>query len=67
MQTLERQCSEFVKAEDFVVSPDAKDLYTASDIHMLLRMPKNEFNKYVEAGHYLPSKYSQKTLTHQEI
>ena len=59
---LERQCSEFVKAEDFVVSPDAKDLYTASRYTHVIRMPKNEFNKYVEAGHYLPSKYSSEDI-----
>ena len=55
---LERQCSQFVKAEDFVVSPDSKDLYTATRYTHVIRMPKNDFNKYVEAGHYLPSKYS---------
>ena len=55
---LERQCSQFVKAEDFVVSPESKDLYTATRYTQVIRMPKNEFNKYVEAGHYLPSKYS---------
>ena len=59
---LERQCSQFVKAEDFVVSPDAKDLYTASRYTHVIRMPKNEFNKYVEAGHYLPSKYSSEDI-----
>ena len=55
---LERQCSQFVKAEDFVVSPESKDLYTATRYTHVIRMPKNDFNKYVEAGHYLPSKYS---------
>ena len=55
---LDRQCSQFVKAEDFVVSPDSKDLYTAPRYTHVIRMPKNDFNKYVEAGHYLPSKYS---------
>ena len=59
---LERQCSQFVKAEDFVVSPDSKDLYTAPRYTHVIRMPKNEFNKYVEAGHYLPSKYSAEDI-----
>ena len=27
---LDRQCSQFVKAEDFVVSPESKDLYTST-------------------------------------
>jgi hypothetical protein len=55
---LDRQCSQFVKAEDFVVSPESKDLYTSSRYTHVIRMPKNDFNKYVKAGFYLPSKYS---------
>jgi hypothetical protein len=54
---LDRQCSQFVKAEDFVVSPDSKDLYTSNRYTHVIRMPKNDFNKYVKAGFYLPSKY----------
>ena len=54
---LDRQCSQFVKAEDFVVSPESKDLYTSSRYTHVIRMPKNDFNKYVKAGFYLPSKY----------
>jgi hypothetical protein len=60
--SLDRQCSQFVKAEDFVVSPESKDLYTAARYTHVIRMPKNEFNKYVEAGHYLPSKYSSEDI-----
>ena len=59
---LDRQCSQFVKAEDFVVSPDSKDLYTAPRYSHVIRMPKNDFNKYVEAGQYLPSKYSSEDI-----
>ena len=55
---LERQCSQFVKAEDFVVSPESKDLYTSNRYTHVIRMPKNDFNKYVKAGYYLPSKYN---------
>ena len=55
---MDRQCSQFVKAEDFVVSPDSKDLYTAPRYTHVIRMPKNEYNKYVEAGHYLQSDYN---------
>ena len=55
---LERQCSQFVKAEDFIVSPESKDLYTASRYTHVIRMPKNEYNKYVEAGVYLQSNYT---------
>jgi len=55
---LDRQCSQFVKAEDFVVSPESKDLYTSNRYTHIIRMPKNDFNKYVKAGFYLPSKYN---------
>ena len=55
---LDRQCSQFVKAEDFVVSPESKDLYTSNRYTHIIRMPKNDFNKYVKAGYYLPSKYT---------
>ena len=54
---LDRQCSQFVKAEDFVVSPDSKDLYTSTRYTHVIRMPRNDFNKYVKAGYYLTSKY----------
>ena len=54
---LERQCSQFVKAEDFIVSPESKDLYTSLRYTHVIRMPRNDFNKYVKTGHYLPSKY----------
>ena len=54
---LERQCSQFVKAEDFIVSPESKDLYTSSRYTHVIRMPRNDFNKYVKTGHYLTSKY----------
>ena len=54
---LERQCSQFVKAEDFVVSPDSKDLQTSSRYSHIIRMPRNDYNRYVESGFYLPIKY----------
>ena len=54
---LDRQCSQFVKAEDFIVSPESKDLYTSSRYTHVIRMPRNDFNKYVKTGYYLPSKY----------
>ena len=55
---LDRQCSQFVKAEDFIVSPESKDLYTSSRYSHVIRMPRNDYNKYVKSGYYLPSKYS---------
>jgi len=54
---MDRQCSQFVKAEDFVVAPESKDLYTSPRYTHVIRMPKNDFNRYVKNGYYLPSKY----------
>ena len=54
---MDRQCSQFVKAEDFVVAPESKDLYTSNRYTHIIRMPKNDFNKYVKNGYYLPSGY----------
>jgi hypothetical protein len=54
---MDRQCSNFVKAEDFVVAPESKDLYTSPRYTHIIRMPKNEFNRYVQNGYYLPTKY----------
>ena len=50
---LDRQCSQFVKAEDFCVAPDSKDLYTSPRYTHIIRMPKNEYNRYVQNGYYL--------------
>ena len=50
-----RQCSQFVKAEDFVVSPESKDLHTSIRYTHVIRMPKNDYERYVEAGYYLPT------------
>ena len=56
---MDRQCSQFVKAEDFVVAPESKDLYTSTRYTHVIRMPKNDFNRYVKNGYYLPSKYGE--------
>ena len=50
---LERQCSQFVKAEDFVVAPESKDLQTSIRYTHVIRMPKNDYNRYVQSGYYL--------------
>ena len=55
---LNRQKSIFVKAEDFVVAPESNDLQTAPRYTHLIRIPKNDYNRYVEAGYYLQSDYS---------
>ena len=54
---LNRQCSQFIKAEDFVVAPDSKDLYTSPRYTQLIRMPRNDYNRYVASGWYLPIEY----------
>ena len=50
---LERQCSQFVRAEDFVVAPESKDLQTSIRYTHVIRMPKNDYNRYVQSGYYL--------------
>ena len=40
---LDRQCSQFVKAEDFVVAPESKDLYTSPRYTHVIRIPKNDY------------------------
>jgi len=56
---LNRQRSIFVKAEDFVVSPESEDLITSNRYTHVIRIPKNEYNKYVKNGYYLPIKSQQ--------
>ena len=58
---LNRQCSQFIKAEDFVVAPDSKDLYTSPRYTQLIRMPRNDYNRYVASGWYLPIEYAGDT------
>ena len=53
-----RQCSQFIKAEDFVVAPESKDLMTSPRYTQVIRLPKNDYNKYVQSGYYLPSEYT---------
>ena len=55
---LDRQCSDFVKAEDFCVAPESKDLYTSPRYTHIIRMPKNEYNRYVQNGYYLQTEYA---------
>ena len=54
---MDRQCSQFVKAEDFIVAPESKDLYTSPRYTQVIRMPKNDYNRYVQSGYYLPVEY----------
>ena len=54
---MDRQCARFVKAEDFIVAPESTDLETSPRYTQVIRIPRNDYNKYVEAGWYLPAKY----------
>ena len=54
---LGRQCSQFVRAEDFIVAPESKDLQTSPRYTHIIRMPRNDFNKYVKAGWYMPTDF----------
>jgi len=53
--SMDRITSRFVKAEDFVVAPESTDLLTSPRYTHVIQMPRNEYNKYVQAGYYLPS------------
>ena len=55
---LDRQCAEFIKAEDFIVAPETKDLHTSPRYTHVIRIPRNDYNRYVESGWYLPVEYS---------
>lgn len=48
----DRQCSQFVKAEDFVVAPESRDLSSALRYTQVIRLPRNDYNRYVQAGWY---------------
>ena len=53
--SLKRITSRFVKAENFVVAPESTDLLTSPRYTHVIEMPRNEYNKFVQAGYYLPS------------
>jgi hypothetical protein len=59
---MDRQCSQFVKAEDFVVAPESKDLPTSPRYTQVIRLPKNDYNRYVQSGYYLPVEYQGRRL-----
>jgi len=59
---MDRQCAQFVKAEDFVVAPESKDLPTSPRYTQVIRLPKNDYNRYVQSGYYLPVEYQGSDL-----
>ncbi len=52
---MKRITSRFVKAENFVVAPESTDLLTSPRYTHVIDMPRNEYNKFVQAGYYLPA------------
>mgnify|MGYP003671655470 FL=1 len=59
---MDRQCSQFVRAEDFVVAPESKDLQTSPRYTHVIRMPKNDYNRYVQSGFYLPTEFDGESI-----
>tara|TARA_R110000824_G_scaffold4851_9_gene22913 strand:+ start:333 stop:2822 length:2490 start_codon:yes stop_codon:yes gene_type:complete len=59
---MHRQCSQFVRAEDFVVAPESKDLQTSPRYTHVIRMPKNDYNRYVQSGFYLPTEFDGENI-----
>ena len=49
-----RVTSRFVKAEDFVVAAESTDLLTSPRYTHVIQLPRNEYNRFVQAGYYLP-------------
>ena len=49
-----RVTSRFVKAEDFVVAAESTDLLASPRYTHVIQLPRNEYNRFVQAGYYLP-------------
>ena len=52
--SLERLTARFVQAEDFVVSPDSTDLKTSPRYTHIIKISRNDYNRFVKAGYYEP-------------
>ena len=52
--SLERLTARFVQAEDFVVSPDSTDLKTSPRYTHIIKLSRNDYNRFVKAGYYEP-------------
>ena len=59
---MDRQCSQFVKAEDFVVAPESKDLQTSPRYTHVIQMSRNDYNKYVQSGFYMATDYASSDI-----
>ena len=52
--SMERLTARFVQAEDFVVSPDSTDLKTSPRYTQVIKLSRNDYNKFVQSGYYEP-------------
>jgi|TARA_R110002020_G_scaffold48763_3_gene138973 hypothetical protein len=52
--SLDRITSSFVQAEDFVVAPDSTDLRTSPRYTQIIKLSRNDYNRFVQAGYYDP-------------
>jgi hypothetical protein len=52
--SLERLTARFVQAEDFVVSPDSTDLKTSPRYTQVIKLSRNDYNRFVQTGYYEP-------------
>ena len=50
----DRLTARFVQAEDFVVSPDSTDLKTSPRYTHVIKLSRNDYNRFVQAGYYEP-------------
>ena len=51
---MDRLTARFVEAEDFVVSPDSTDLRTSPRYTQVIKLSRNDYNRFVQAGYYEP-------------
>ena len=52
--SMDRLTARFVQAEDFVVSPDSTDLRTSPRYTQIIKLSRNDYNRFVKAGYYEP-------------
>jgi hypothetical protein len=52
--SMDRLTARFVQAEDFVVSPDSTDLRTSPRYTQIIKLSRNDYNRFVQAGYYEP-------------
>ena len=50
----ERLTARFVQAEDFIVSADSTDLQTSPRYTQIIKLSRNDYNRFVQAGYYEP-------------